>query len=387
MEFNRSLIFPPKLITGYVVSGTTVAIDYYSGPGEYNGFAYRWMVTLEVSPQSHSNPNTPTPYTYNSADIFVGMWIGLINGTTYKITQINDVIGLDTIELTLEDTDLLNLLSSPDQTGSNTPLENSPLLIFNLDDEGTPILTPIQTQSSQLPGFEYWITDIQSRFNFRNYYKKYFYISPGFNNTGLTGGDPVYLTVDSTFAKVNSDDAASVNKLFGFVSGSNLPSPGNLTILPSGKYVTDLPNLPGATGDILYLDTNDGVNNLTNIYPATGPVKPVYIKISTDSALMITSGNGGGGSGASSLAVYDPSGNQVTAGATGIQFLGSGVASVIAAGDFVSITLSSTSGSSGTSGLSGSDGTSGTSGIDGTSGTSGTSGTDGISGTSRTTCP
>ena len=97
-----------------------------------------------------------------------------------------------------------------------------------------------------------------------------------------------------------------------------------------------------------------------------------------------------GGSG-SSVAVVGPSG-QVSAGATGIEFTGSGVQSVTASGNFVTVTItggtgsgtSGTSGSSGSSGTSGSSGSSGTSGAAGSSGSSGTSGAAGSSGSSGT---
>ncbi len=94
-----------------------------------------------------------------------------------------------------------------------------------------------------------------------------------------------------------------------------------------------------------------------------------------------TSGSGGG----SSIKIFGPTG-EVSAGATGIIFLGSGVSSVVGLNDFVTVTISggTGSGTSGTSGESGTSGTSGTSGESGTSGTSGTSGESGTSGTSGT---
>ena len=113
-------------------------------------------------------------------------------------------------------------------------------------------------------------------------------------------------------------NSSEVEKIFGFVNGENLPLPGYLSVIPSGKYVSDLPILPGSTGDVLYLDTVSGSNNLSPIKPATGPVKPVYIKITDTSAIMITSGGGS----ESPLGVYDSNGVQVTAGATGIRFTG-----------------------------------------------------------------
>jgi hypothetical protein len=177
MDFDRALIFPPKLLYGYTVFGSITVDESYNSPGNpYNGFPYRWQVNINVSLQQHSNPNTPTPYVYDANDITEGMWIGQINGYTYKIVEIVSVIDYENIVVVIEDTDFLNLVSSPDQTGSNSPYVDLPLVIFNLDDNGNPILNPIQSQSSQLPDYSYWVNDIESRFKFRNYYQKFFYI-------------------------------------------------------------------------------------------------------------------------------------------------------------------------------------------------------------------
>jgi hypothetical protein len=309
MDFNRSLIFPPKLLTGFITGGTTVVTSTYSDASSiYYGKPYRWQVELDLDVQQHSNPNTTTPYSYTAEDVTIGMWIGQNSGCTYQIVSVISVSGLKYLTAEIEDTDLLNLISSPTRRGGNVPEENQATIVFDLDDNGSPILNPIQSQSSQLPDYSYWVHDIESRFKFRNYYQKFFYISPGDNGTGLTGGDPVYLATDSTFIKVDSTSEALVDKIFGFVSGGNLPYPGHLTVMPSGKYVSGLPDLPGATGDVLYLDTVSGTNNLTNIKPSSGPVKPVYIKISQNSGILVTSGGGsgsGGGTGSdSSAAIY-----------------------------------------------------------------------------------
>lgn len=349
MNFDRSLIFPPKLLSGYIVFGTIIETESYSdSTSPYFGFPYRWNITLNTFPQQHSNPNTPTPYIYNANDIEVGMWIGFINGFTYKIISIDPGSDGEQIDLVIEDTDLLNLVTSPDQTGNNAPGDNQSLLIFLLDDEGSPIISPIQSQSSQLPGYSYWISDLESRFKFRNYYQKYFYIDPGSNPNGLTGGDPVYLNSDGTFSKVDSSVQTDIDKLFGFVSGGNLPNPGHLTVTPSGNFLTNLVDLPGVTGDVLYLDTNSGVNNLVSIKPNSGPVIPVYIKLSNNSAIKISSSSGSSGSGGTG-----PTGDIGPTGSNG---------------------ATGTTGSSGETGPTGSNGATGSAGLAGPTGATGSSG-------------
>ena len=315
MDFNRSLIFPPKLLSGIITSDGTTIHSTYSDPGNpYDGFPYSWEIRMKINTQQHSNPNTPTPYIYNSGDITVGMWMGQINGYTFRIVEIYEITDADEIVLIVEDTDFINLISSPDQIGTNSPLNSSPSIIFDLDADGAPILDPIQSQSSILPDYSYWVNDIESRFRFRNYYQNFFYIDPNNNPNGLEGGDPVYINDKSEFVKVDSTIQSEVDKIFGFVSGVNLPTPGNLTVMPSGRYVTDLPDLPGATGDILYLDTS-GINNLTNVRPAVGPVKPIYIKITSNSAILMA--GSGGSSGGVVKGATGATGSKGATGATG----------------------------------------------------------------------
>ena len=187
MSFGNSLIFPPKLLTGFIVPGTTVVTATYSDSNsQYYGYPYRWRVTFDLDQQQHSNPNTPTPYAYNSSDVIAGMWIGQNSGCAYKIVSVISVSGIRTLVAEVEDSDFINLISSPTRRGGNTPVENQPTIVFELDDNGNPIINPIQSQSSQLPEYNYWIHDIESRFRFRNYYQKFFYIDPVENVSGLT---------------------------------------------------------------------------------------------------------------------------------------------------------------------------------------------------------
>jgi hypothetical protein len=384
MNFDRSLIFPPKLLSGYIVFGTIIETETYSdSTSPYFGFPYRWNITLNTFPQQHSNPNTPTPYIYNANDIEVGMWIGFINGFTYKIISINPGSDGEQIDLVIEDTDLLNLVTSPDQTGNNAPGDNQSLLIFLLDDEGSPIISPIQSQSSQLPGYSYWISDLESRFKFRNYYQKYFYIDPGSNPNGLTGGDPVYLNSDGTFSKVDSSLQTDIDKIFGFVSGGNLPNPGHLTVTPSGNFLTNLVDLPGVTGDVLYLDTNSGVNNLVSIKPNSGPVIPVYIKLSNNSAIKISSSSGSSGSGGTGpTGDIGPTGSNGATGATGSSGLAGPTGATGSSGE---TGPTGSNGATGSAGLAGPPGATGSSGPVGPTGFNGPTGSTGLAGLTGST--
>jgi len=95
--------------------------------------------------------------------------------------------------------------------------------------------------------------------------------------------------------------------------------------------------------------------------------------------ITITGGTGGG----SAINTYF-SGAEIGTGITGLNFTGSAVSSVTDSSGYTTITITggTGSGSSGTSGISGSSGTSGISGSSGTSGVNGSSGSSGADGSS-----
>ena len=41
----------------------------------WNGYPYQWTVTISVQAQAHSDPYTPTPFTYNGLDVIPGQWL------------------------------------------------------------------------------------------------------------------------------------------------------------------------------------------------------------------------------------------------------------------------------------------------------------------------
>jgi len=103
---------------------------------------------------------------YDANDIEVGDWIAQPTGKTYKIIEIIEVIDQQNSILIIEDENLYNLKSDPSQQGNNYPDEDQPGAIFELDEDGNPILAGITNQSAQFPGLVYWIEDIKSRFEY-----------------------------------------------------------------------------------------------------------------------------------------------------------------------------------------------------------------------------
>ena len=347
-----SLINSPLTVVAKVSFGTTTVSTTYSNPGNpHNGAAQTFLTTLKVTPQLTSSYSGSNLIQYDGRNFAVGMWVGFPGGFTYRIKQINSVNPTGTvITLILEDKDLLNLIVDNSTLSNNHPPEEINGIVFNVDDDGMPILYPLDSQRGSLNSSAptYWIFDIENRFRLRNYFTNFFQIDPNYASyAGINIGDFVYLNGSGLFIKSSSSSNDEIKSVFGIVTASDTPSTGNLNVRPLGRIITNLPTLPGSVGQVLYFDSTQA-SNLNPIPPSGVNLFPVYIKINNTTGLLLSRSGGDGSIGPQGF-----------------------------------------SGDSGTSGSSGSNGTSGSSGIDGSSGTSGTGspGTSGSSGTSGTGSP
>ena len=88
------------------------------------------------------------------------------SGKTYLIEEIITVIDSSAAILKIKDENLYVLKSDSSQSGNNYPDEDQPGAVFELDEDGNPILAGITYQSAQFPGLTYWIEDIKSRFEY-----------------------------------------------------------------------------------------------------------------------------------------------------------------------------------------------------------------------------
>jgi hypothetical protein len=370
------LINPPKTILASVDFGSTTVSRTYNNPSSiWNGYPYEFTVDITIIPQFTSDDlSTPDAYQYNAYNVSVGDWLGQQNGLCYLVTEIVSVSSSTSMQVVIQDVDLYNLLLDPNGVGSNYPQETVYGVFFDLGDDGTPVIDPTELQRGQFGNVSYWLNDLYGRFTYRNNVEDYYSNLP-VGSTGYTGfsiGDFVYLNQNSRFVQANSSSASETAKIFGAVTSVDVPEQGNLTVRPFGRVLSGLPLLPGATGDLLYFDSGATATNQLTATKPTSNIFPTYIKISSNIGLLLTSHSdlaGGTGTG-SPVAIYGPTG-QVSTGATGIEFIGSGVQSVTSVGDFVTVTITGGTGS-GTSGTSGTSGINGATGADGTSGTSGT---------------
>jgi len=372
------LILPPKNIVAAFNSGTvTVNSTYSNGSSVWDGAPFRFEAVLTITPQLNSSQDTtPTPYQWDGNDISIGMWIGQNNGSAYRIVSIS-AQSSTSITAVVEDVDLYNLLIDNTQTGNNFPLEDQPSLVFDVSEDGIPVVAPTATISGLIGTNANWLNDLHDRFRYRNYLTTFFALDP--NSTAyasFTVGNFVKLQSDGSFAVITGNSQADINSIIGLVTSVNTPTQGNLRIRPAGRVVNNVELTGiGNVGDVIYLSSGGG---LTATQPAA-PYFAVYIKMSDTTAVLLPkvatggSGSGSGTSGTSGSSGVSGNGTAGTSGTDGTSGI-SGTSGVTGA--------SGTSGTDGSSGVTGSNGTSGSSGTDGTSGTSGSSGTDGTSGTS-----
>ena len=288
-------------ITLFVNVGSVTAYASWSDPlnpsDPWTGYPYQWTVSFQVRPQPHSDPSTPRPFTYNGLDISVGDW--LIFSSAALALQIVSVTSQTDSSLTViaEDVSLYNILSDPSQTGQGigpiSPHDVFDCLVVKTSPAGIPIFSTISDYSIPIN----LISDITNRFQFRNYVQDYIAaVQPGHD---FLIGDVIYIDQDGVYRKsISTDPGAEVS--IGTVTSIDQPNIGDFTYRPIGRYVTNLPALPGNPGQVLYVSSTVP-GGLTPVPPSPVAI-PVYIKISNTSGIL-TSGGGGGGGAAGNISI------------------------------------------------------------------------------------
>jgi hypothetical protein len=258
----------------------------------WRGYPYQWEVDVTIQSQTHSDPDTPRPYSYNGLDVKVGDWLVFTTGSIaveiVSISQQND----STLRLIVEDVSLNNILNDVTQSGVGIGHASAhgvyDCLIINLNSEGIPVFATIPDYAVPIN----LIADIVNRFESFNYIQDYVHAHQIGNTFNI--GDFIYLNEDGSFTASLSSESRAEQSI-GTVTSVNQPDVGDFTYRPIGRYVTNLPTLPGLPGDLLYISSTVP-GGVTNVVTA-GTTIPVYIKISDTSAIF-TSGTGGGGGGA-----------------------------------------------------------------------------------------
>ena len=158
---------PTKFLVTTVTSGTSIPVDTITDEtSPYYGYPTSFQIEVILQTQSHSSPNTREGYVYNAYDIEAGDWFAQPSGKSYLIEQVVGIIDSNAAILKIRDENLYVLKSDPSGGANNFPEEEQAGAIFELDEDGNPILAGIANQSSQFPGISYWIEDIKSRFEY-----------------------------------------------------------------------------------------------------------------------------------------------------------------------------------------------------------------------------
>jgi len=235
------------------------------------GYPYRWVVSITTQDQPHNSHATPTPNAYTGMDIKVGDWFASgTNGRANLIVEIQEQT-YGSLTVILEDVERYNLFTDPLQQG-NGLCDEGEGLIFRLDEDGFPILGPVQDYYFA----ENTIADLQARFMSLNATE---HVLVNQHNHGMFVGDVICADFDGSTAgykKVTSDD---FNRAIGIVVEANVPGLDYFSYRPIGKLVNNVsPALWGNHGDVFYMDPNEP-GGLTNVKPTTGIAIPVYLQL------------------------------------------------------------------------------------------------------------
>ena len=254
----------------------------------WTGYPYQWQVSVDVQSQTHSDPETPIPYTYNGLSVSVGNWL-IFTAASIAVEIISITSQTDSIlTFIVEDVGLSNIVNNPAQSGIGIGSVSDPgvydCLIINLNSEGIPVFATIPDYAVPIN----LIPDIVNRFAAYNYIQDFIPANQPGNTFQI--GDIIYLNQDGTYTASLSTLSRSTQSI-GEVTSINQPDVGNFTYRPINRYVTNLPSLPGFPGDLLYVSSTvpGGVTNVVT----SGSSIPVYIKI-TDNSAIFTSGASGG---------------------------------------------------------------------------------------------
>ena len=236
----------------------------------YIGYAYRWDITFNITPQQHSSHTTLTPNYYTGMDVKVGDWFASgINGKAVIVTEITEQNDFQ-VKAVVEDYERWNLYSDPNLQGYGL-VAQEPGFFFRLNNEGMPILGPIE--EFYLPTKT--IEDLQARFFARNGLKEFVLVRQELN--GFVVGDVIYADFESNsgYKKVT---AANFNRAIGIVTEVGVPGFYYFSYRPLGRLINNVyPPLWGEHGDVFYLDPNEP-GALTNEKPASNAV-PVYLQL------------------------------------------------------------------------------------------------------------
>jgi len=239
-----------------------------SGAGTNAGRPTKFRIVMSVTASAHSSHLTRVKYIYNGLDINVGMWVTSIS--TPKALKIVKIEAKTTTSVTciIEDIDRYNTFRDPGGNGNAMFSVPGTGVVFELGDDGLPVLDPVLTSMTDMKIFD----QITSRFRVFNPNKRI-----GFTqlNHGFKEGEMLKVTA-SGFERAQSSDLYPVGVVVDIG-----PGPHKFYITPTTKLLTNLEGTPGTQGDLIYQDAN--VQGHLTTSPGTS-TKIVFLKV-TDGAV------------------------------------------------------------------------------------------------------
>lgn len=266
---------------------------------------------------------------YNAYNVVYGDWIAnQATGYAWKVVNIPSVSDAPNsayntsggvFYAVVQDVNGFN--AGLDSTGSfngGPAFVDSQALLFTLDDDGFPILTPADTFNLS-PNFS---TAVFSRFRALNTYNKYVSIYQTGAGSTFSIGDPIYIDPNDGLFKQSQllGDVSGVYQTIGIVTSVNIPTSDYFTFNPFGDYspVSQLlgytgTSFTGAPGTIYYISPT-GTEQYTSIRPPLNPYPVFQLIDSTGNAILLSSGGSAGPQSGTG-----PTGAQGPTGMTGAQ--------------------------------------------------------------------
>jgi len=156
---------PTQLLITSVVSGSSSPVDVIlDDQSPWYGYPLTFQVDLRITPQTHGDSTTNTPFYYGANDVEEGDWLLQPSGKAYKITSVISRNGDGEARVIISDVDSYILLGDTTGSGNNYPDEEQAGVCIELDNEGLPIVAGIAQLSGSLPNIGYWVDDATSRF-------------------------------------------------------------------------------------------------------------------------------------------------------------------------------------------------------------------------------
>lgn len=156
---------PTQLLITSVISGTSMPTETITDEtSPWYMYPTKFQVDLRITPQTHGDSTTNTPFYYGANDVEANDWLLQPSGKAYKIESVISREGDGFARVIIADVDSYILLGDSTGSGNNYPDEEQPGVCIELDNEGLPIVAGIAQLAGSLPNIGYWVDDATSRF-------------------------------------------------------------------------------------------------------------------------------------------------------------------------------------------------------------------------------